>query len=146
MEVVNCRVKLFHICMCECVCVCMYVCVCVLNCFSCVWLFVTLWTVALQTPLFMGFFRQEYWSGLPFPPPKDLPDPGIELVSPALASGFFFFFSPLSHLGSPSITSLTLKKMWFFILTLSFTIWLSWLEGRFLAVSDSIISSKLALG
>ena len=36
----------------------------------------------------LGFFRQEYWSGLPFPPPGDLPDPGIELVSPALADGF----------------------------------------------------------
>ena len=37
----------------------------------------------------MGFLRQEYWSGLPFPPPGDLPDPGIESVSPALAGGFF---------------------------------------------------------
>ena len=48
----------------------------------------TPWTVAHQAPLFLGFFRQEYWSGLPFPPPGDLPDPGIELVSPALADGF----------------------------------------------------------
>ena len=40
------------------------------------------WTVACQAPLSMGFFRQEYWSGLPFPSPGDLPDPGIELVSP----------------------------------------------------------------
>ena len=45
-------------------------------------LFATLWTVALQTPLFMGFPRQEYWSGLPFPPPRHLPDPGIEPASP----------------------------------------------------------------
>ena len=52
----------------------------VLSCFSCVQLFVTLWTVACQTPLFMEFSRQEYWSGLPFPSPGDLPDPG----SPAL--------------------------------------------------------------
>ena len=37
----------------------------------------------------MGFFRQEYWSGLPLPPPGDLPDPGIEPLSPALAGGFF---------------------------------------------------------
>jgi len=43
---------------------------------------VTLWTVALQAPLFMGFSRQEYWSGLTFPPPGDLPNPGIEPVSP----------------------------------------------------------------
>ena len=55
-------------------------------------LFATLWTVALQTPLFMGFPRQEYWSGVSFPSPGDLPDPGIEPVSltfPALTGGFF---------------------------------------------------------
>ena len=50
---------------------------------------VTLWTVASQTPLSIGFRRKEYWSGLPFPPPEALPDPGIELESPALADGFF---------------------------------------------------------
>ena len=55
-------------------------------------LFVTPQTAALQAPLFIGFSRQEYWSGLPFPPPGDLPDPGIEpkyLGSPALVVGFF---------------------------------------------------------
>ena len=49
-------------------------------------------TVARQTPLSMGFFRQEHWSGLPYPPLGDLPEPGIEpmhLMSPALAGGFF---------------------------------------------------------
>ena len=54
--------------------------------------FVTPWTVAHQAPLIMGFSRQEYCSGLPFPSPGDLPDPGIELMSitsPALTSGFF---------------------------------------------------------
>jgi len=53
---------------------------------------VTPWTVAHQAPLSMEFSRQEYWSGLPFPPQGDLPDPGIEAVlpvSPALAGGFF---------------------------------------------------------
>ena len=58
---------------------------CTLSSFSCVWLFVTQWTVAHQAPLSMGFSRQEYWSGLPFPPPGDLPTPGIEpmlLTSP----------------------------------------------------------------
>ena len=49
---------------------------CVLNCFSCVWLFVTPWTVACQAPLSVGFSRQEYWSGLPCSPPGDLSDPG----------------------------------------------------------------------
>ena len=42
------------------------------------------WIVACQAPLSMGFSRQEYWSGLPFPSPEDLPDPGIKLRSPAL--------------------------------------------------------------
>ena len=47
-------------------------------------LFATLWTVAHQAPPSMGVSRQEYWSGLPFPSPGDLPNPGIELGSPAL--------------------------------------------------------------
>ena len=47
-------------------------------------LFATPWTVAYQAPLSMEFSRQEYWSGLPFPTPGDLPDPGIEPRSPAL--------------------------------------------------------------
>ena len=54
--------------------------------------FVTLWTVARQAPLSMGFSKQECWSGLPCPPPGDLPDPGIKpasLMSPALEGGFF---------------------------------------------------------
>ena len=53
--------------------------------------FETPWTVARQAPLSMEFSRQEYWSGLPFPPPGDLPEPGMEPkspVSPALAGGF----------------------------------------------------------
>ena len=49
-------------------------------------LFATPWTVAHQTPLSMGFSRQEYWSGLPFPSPGDLPNPGIQPGSPALQS------------------------------------------------------------
>ena len=52
--------------------------------FSHVQLFATPWTVAHQAPLSMGLSRQEYWSGLPFPSPGDLPDPGIEPRSPAL--------------------------------------------------------------
>ena len=51
--------------------------------------FATTWTVAHQAPVFIGFPRQEYWGGLPFPSPGDLPDPGIEPESPALAGGFF---------------------------------------------------------
>ena len=51
--------------------------------------FVTPQIVDCQAPLSMGFVRQEYWSGLPFPSLRDLPNPGIEPVSPALAGGFF---------------------------------------------------------
>ena len=63
----------------------------VLSRFSHVQLFATLWTVAHQASLSMGFSRQEYWSGLPCPPPGDLPDPGIEtsLMSLALAGRSF---------------------------------------------------------
>ena len=52
-------------------------------------LFVTPWTIASQAPLSMGFPGQEYWSGLPFPSPGDLPDPGVEPKSPVLAGSFF---------------------------------------------------------
>ena len=63
-----------------------------LNCFSCAWLFETQWIITCQAPQSMGFPREEYWSGLPCPPPGDLPDSGVEpayLMSPALAGGFF---------------------------------------------------------
>ena len=54
---------------------------------------VTPWTVALQDPLFMGLSRKEYWSGLPFPSPGDLPDSGIESASPALAGKYYFILN-----------------------------------------------------
>ena len=60
--------------------------------FSWVQLFATIWTITRQAPLSMGFSKQGYYSGLPCPPPRDLPDPGIKpmsLTSPALAGGFF---------------------------------------------------------
>ena len=66
--------------------------VCLLSHFSRVQLFVTLWPVARQALLSVEFSRQEYWSGLPFPSPGDLPNPGIKPVcfkSPALVAGFF---------------------------------------------------------
>ena len=68
-----------------CLCVC-------LSHFSCVRLLATLWTIACQAPLSMGLSRQEYWSGLPCPPPGDLPDPRVEptsLMSPALTGEIF---------------------------------------------------------
>ena len=57
--------------------------VCLLSRSICVQLFATLWTIAREAPLFMRFPRQEYWSGLPFPPSGDFPDPGIEPTPPA---------------------------------------------------------------
>ena len=57
----------------------------------------TPWTVALQAPLSMEFSRQEYRSGLPFPSPGDLPDPGIEPGSPALQSRFFTIYNYLNE-------------------------------------------------
>ena len=79
-------------------CVCVRAHTCAQSCLT-----VIPWTVALQAPLFMKFSRQEYWNGLPFPTPRDLPDPGIEpasLVSPALAGGFFTT-APLEKTGIP---------------------------------------------
>ena len=75
------------------------VCVCV-----CVRARATPWTVAHQAPLSMGFSRQEYWSGLPLPPPRDFPNPGIGPVSPT-STGSFFIAEPLGNTYWP----LTLK-------------------------------------
>ena len=58
--------------------------ICEVKSLSHAWLFATPWTVAHQAPWYMGFSRQESWSGLPFPSPGDLPSPGIELRSPPL--------------------------------------------------------------
>ena len=70
---------------------------CVLSHFSHVWLFATPWTVAHQAPLSTGFPRQEYRSGLPFAPPGELPDSGIEFTFPALQADSL----PLNHQESP---------------------------------------------
>ena len=60
----------------------------------------TLWTIDYQGPLSMGFVRQEYWSGLPFPSPGDLPDPGIKPRSPALQADSLLTELPgKTHLG-----------------------------------------------
>ena len=76
-------------------------CVCS-SCFSCIQLFVTLWSVACQAPLSMGFSKQEYWSGLPCLLPGDLPTQGLKLflfMPPALQAILY----PMSHLGSPDM-------------------------------------------
>ena len=67
---------------------------------ACVQLLETLWTVAHQAPLSMGFFRQEYWTGSLYPPPGDLPNPRIETMSP-LAPALQANSLLLSHQGSP---------------------------------------------
>ena len=81
-----------------------------------VWLFVTPWTVAYQAPLSMGFSRQEYWSGLPFPSPGDLPDPGIEPRSPALQADAL----TSEPTGSPRCD----LKLWFLLCTLVFVLYI----------------------
>ena len=71
-----------------------------LNCLSRVWVFAILWTVAHQATLFMRFFRQEYWSGLPCPSPEDLPVPGIEPTSLVSCIGRRVLYQ-YHYLGSP---------------------------------------------
>ena len=73
--------------------------VCVPSCFSRSRLYATLWTGTHQTPLSKGFSRQEHWSGLPYPPPGNVPDPQIESMSPA-SSAFQVDSLLLSHWGS----------------------------------------------
>ena len=100
--------------LCVCVCACVFVCVCVcaptarvravLSHFSRTRFFVTPWAVALQAPLSMGFSRQEDWSGLPGPPPGDLPHPGMasaSLMSLALEGGLFTTSATREALLSP---------------------------------------------
>ena len=81
---------------------------CVLGCFR---LFMTSWTVAYHAPLSMGFFRQEYWSGLSCSPPGNLPNPGIKPTAPgfpALQVGSLL----LSHRGSPILSSESPNSSW----------------------------------
>ena len=75
--------------------------------FSRVRLFATPWTVACQAPLSMAFSRQEYWSGLPFPSPGDLPDPGIEPWSPTLRADTLLSEPP----GKPCCLNILTKKL-----------------------------------
>ena len=82
--------------------ICIYLYACMLSHFSCVQLFVTLWTVAHQAPLSMGFSRSEYWSELPCPPPCYLPASGIEPKSPVAPTLQADSLS-LSHQGSPCV-------------------------------------------
>ena len=80
-----------------CVCVCPAAQLCSILC--------NLWTIAHQAPVSMGYRKQKYWSGLPFSPPGDLPNPGIELMSPALAGEFFTTEPP----GKPRVRLIEFK-------------------------------------
>ena len=83
---------------------------CCVQSLCCVQLLATLWTVTLQAALSMGFPRQEYWSGLPFPPTGALPHPGIEPVSPALQADSL----PAEPSGKPSIYLFIYLSVFFF--------------------------------
>ena len=87
--------------MCMYVCLCRYVCVHAQS-LSCVLLFATPWTIAYQAPLPMEFSRQEYWSGLPFPTPGDLPDQGLNLCLLCLLH-WQADSLPLYYLGCPCV-------------------------------------------
>ena len=87
---------------------------CRLSRFSCVHVLTTLWSVACRAPLSMGFCRQESWNGLPFPPPGNLPDPGIRPMSPAspaLQADFFFTTEPPGKHKIPLEPFLTAKEL-----------------------------------
>ena len=84
--------------------------ICMLHHFSRVQLLATHWTAAHQAPPSMGSSRQESWSGLPCPPPGDLPDPGVKPTSPATPA-LQVEFLPLSHQGSPTGTFIPTFQM-----------------------------------
>ena len=90
---------------------------CVLSCFSRIQLFLTLWTVACQALLSMGFSRQECWNGLTWPPPENLPDPRIKPESSALQADSL----PRSHLGSPLYWVVKLKSVGFLFVLPDYT-------------------------
>ena len=94
-------------------------------------LFPTPWTVAHQDPLSMGFSRQEYWSGLPCPPPGHLPDPGIERTSP-VPPALQVDSLPLSHWGSPTI----LNSSFIITLVIKLVIGLPLLYLKFIFISN----------
>ena len=113
----------------------------------------TLCVVACQAPLSMGFPRQEYWSGLLFPSPEDLPDPGIEpisLESPALAGRFFTTEpsgKPIMNICCCSVTKLclTLWPPWIAAHQASLSFTLSWSLLKFISNESVMLSNHLIL-
>ena len=121
------------VCICICIdtCTYIYIYIYVLSCFSHVWFFETLWTVACQAPLSMGFSRQEYWSRLPCPPPGDLPHPGIKPTSLMSLEGRFFSTSATwegSLSPSPSLSLYIYMYTYTYVYILYTSIW--WLSGK----------------
>ena len=107
---------------------------CMLSCFSCVQLFATLWTIAHQAPLSLGFSRQECWNGLPFPSPGDLPNPGIKptsLMSPASA-GIVFITSTTWEAQRYIGVCVYLFKLVFLFLQINTQKWDYWIIWSFL--------------
>ena len=91
------------------------------------WFSVTLWTVARQASLSLGFSRQEYWRGLPSPSPEDLPDTRMEpasFMSPALAGGFFTTEPP----GRPLCRLYSTFNLWIFYVSSWHTVYPGWLK------------------
>ena len=95
---------------------------CMLNQYSRVWLFVPPWTIACQAPLFTGFSRQEYWNGLPSPPPADRPDPGIEPTSLNLLH-WQVGSLPLTPHGKPFLFRLQCNSHLFLMWLRQFLVW-----------------------
>ena len=125
--------------------------------------FATPRTVAPQAPLSVGFPKQEYWSWLPFHPPGHLPDPGIKLTSPALASGFFtpqppgkLILSIHSRVTNSFILKMafenqeeTLEKiilfMVLFIVVISGPLSSAWVLQKYLSVEDCVLELTLRM-
>ena len=105
--------------------------------FSHVWFFATLCTMGRQAPLSIGFFKQEYWSGLPFPSPGDLPGPGIEPTSPTLTGRFFTTESLGKSLFSLKWHQSLLKKGLFF-----FFFW-GWVEIMNIWIKKNLHSASV---
>ena len=119
-----------------------------LSCFSHVQPLETLYTVTHLAPLSMGFSRQEYWSGLPCPPPGDLPDPGIEptfLMSPALAVRFSTTSETSVQFSSVAQSCPTLATPWSIACQASLSITNSRSPTKLMSIESVIPSNHLIL-
>ena len=121
---------------------------CVLSRFSHVRLFVTPWTVAYQAHLSIRFSRQEHWSGLPFPPPGDLPNPGIEpesLMSPVLAAGFFTTSATWKAYNVITNRYNLWEVIWLEFFSFLFVIWLEFLRVIKMSITLALLIQLLGI-